>query len=96
MVALTFFLDLNLIFFLLYISAFSNYPPLLEAQFAGKVLEASERYLSFHPTPKTVPVKAAKNIKPLVFTPVKIQTQNGRKNEQHHGKVKNNHYCSLQ
>ncbi|KAG8132323.1 hypothetical protein E2320_010180 [Naja naja] len=58
-----------------------------EARFVRKSVKITQKDTCLHPTPKTIPVEAAENIKPLVFTPVKIQTQNGRKNEQHHGKV---------
>lgn len=42
------------------------------------------------------PVEAAKNIKTSVFTSVQIHTQDGRKDEQHHGKVEHHHHSSLQ
>lgn len=42
------------------------------------------------------PVEAAKNIKTSVFSSVQIHTQDGRKDEQHHGKVEHHHHSSLQ
>lgn len=42
------------------------------------------------------PVEAAKNIKTSVFSSVQIHAEDGRKDEQHHGKVKHHNHCSLQ
>lgn len=42
------------------------------------------------------PVEAAKNIKTSVFSSVEIHAEDGREDEQHHGKVKHHHHCSLQ
>lgn len=42
------------------------------------------------------PVEAAKNIKTSVFSSVKIHTEDGRKDKQHHGKVEHHHHSSLQ
>lgn len=44
----------------------------------------------------TVPVEAAKNIKASVFSSVQIHTQDGRKDEQHHGKIEHHHHSGLQ
>ena len=42
------------------------------------------------------PVKAAENVKTSVFSSVEIHAEDGGKNKQHHGKVKNYHHRSLQ
>lgn len=42
------------------------------------------------------PIEAAKNVKTSVFSSVEIHAEDGRKDEQHHGKVKHHYHCSLQ
>lgn len=42
------------------------------------------------------PVEAAENITAPVFSAVEVHAQYGRKDEQHHGKVKHHHHSSLQ
>lgn len=42
------------------------------------------------------PVETAKNVKTSVFSSIEIHAEDGREDEQHHGKVKHHHHCSLQ
>lgn len=42
------------------------------------------------------PVEAAENVKTPVLSPIEIHAEDGRKDEQYHGKVKHHHHCSLQ
>lgn len=42
------------------------------------------------------PVEAAENVETSVFSSVEVHAEDGGENEQHHGKVKHHHHCSLQ
>lgn len=42
------------------------------------------------------PVEAAENVKTPVLSPIEIHAEDGRKDEEYHGKVKHHHHCSLQ
>lgn len=44
---------------------------------------------------RTLPNKAAENVKAAVLSAVQVHAEDGRKDQQHHSEVKHHNHCSL-